>query len=394
MKTVFLSLLATLLLLTSCGTPIPESPTLESQATWSLIGPTKHYGQRTALAYNPITGKRVLAYASRDNKIKVLQQTKFSWELIGDIALVDPTHNHALPKIAVDSKGRIILAYKDNSTIKVKRFSGSFWVSLNSAELETYHSGLTWHSVQLVLDRNDNPIVALGTLGDYFIGIYRFNGTNWIAIEDRLVDARLYSRNYAPALAVDSSNQLVVSWQSYSFESDTININTQRWNGSSWSDLGTVFSVKSTFFRSHSLALNSKGHPVLAITRKLAGYGDQLLVYRWSTSGWRQLGTSSLNIRSSSSASDPVIALDHLNRSVVVWKEMDGTNGSLFVKRWDGLNWVLLSDVPLDVSRSNNVIDPALNISSTNITVSWAEGVSNLWEDFPNFTIYAKQTVY
>ena len=132
-----------------------------------------------------------------------------------------------------------------------------------------------------------------------------------------------------------------------------------------WQQVGSSVATGS----SASLALDeATGYPVVA-------YDDSSNIYvkRWNGSNWVQLG-GILDVNTNSSF-DPSLALDSSSNPVVSWWEFDfdGNSYNIYVKRWDGSSWVQLGTF-LDANTNQNAFNPSLALDSAgNPVVSWSE---------------------
>ena len=134
-----------------------------------------------------------------------------------------------------------------------------------------------------------------------------------------------------------------------------------------------------------SLALDSSGNPAVA-WRESDGTSENIYVKRWNGSNWISIGNGFLDANVNRDAFDPSLKLDSSGNPVVAWSESDATSYNAYVKRWNGTAWVLVGNGFLDVNTNRDALTPSLKLDSRgNPVVAWVEldGVSN--------SLYAKR---
>jgi hypothetical protein len=164
----------------------------------------------------------------------------------------------------------------------------------------------TGREVSLVTDGSTNIIAFAEEFGGTnYISVKRWTGTNWIYLGQYLNGSSAANSNASnPTLALDSSGNPVVAWSE--FDGTVQNIYVQRFNGSSWVNVGTSLSGSSA---------------------------------------------------ASSYAFNPTLALDSSGNPVVAWQE----NGNIYVKRWTGSSWTPVGNV-LDKVAANEALKPSLKL--------------------------------
>jgi hypothetical protein len=123
-----------------------------------------------------------------------------------------------------------------------------------------------------------------------------------------------------------------------------------------------------------SLGFGLDGSPIVALQDDCVYVNPEVYVRQWINGQWKTLG-SYLDVNKGQAASGPSMAVDHLGRPIVAWYEISRGYSDVYVKRWDGQNWVLLGG-KLDVNpaRGYSALSPSLAIDSQNRpVVAWME---------------------
>jgi hypothetical protein len=291
------------------------------------------------------------------------------------------------PSMALDSSGNPVVSWSEHSgfssKLYVKRWTGSSWIQVGTFLNANTDKGA--FSPSLALDNSDNPVVSWQETDGTSFNIYvkRWNGSSWVQLGATFLDVNTNQSAQYSSLAVDSSGNPVVSWEEY--DGTSINTYVKRWNGSSWVQLGT-FEVLGTnqSARFPSLALDSSDNPVVSWNEIVSGSGN-ILVKRWNGSSWVEVGGFLDVVVSSIAAFKPSIAIDTSDNLVVSWIEGNGTSTNIYVKRWNGSGWVQLGTF-LDANTNKNVDNPTITVdSSGNPVVSWEES------DGTSANIYVKR---
>ena len=300
----------------------------------------------------------------------------------------------AEPSMALDREGNPVVVWQEDDgtsfNIYVERWDGNNWVLLGDALDVDFNQNASYPS--LALDSSDNLVVSWvedTSIISSSIYVKRWNGSNWEHIGGVLnVNPNTIAAK-RPSLALDSSGNPTVSWEecvtTFLFGCSDFNLYVKRWNSGSWAQVGgelDINTIQSVYERSPSLALDSSGNPVVSWT-EYDGTSDNIYVKRWNGSSWVQLGgILDANANTNQAAFSPSLALDSSGNPVVSWYESDGTSGypfNIYVKRWNGSSWVQLGDI-LDVNTNQSSENPSLALDSAgNPVVSWSEYDGTSW---------------
>jgi hypothetical protein len=380
------------LLLGACNIPQPKQTDIIPQANyWQQLGTVLDINftgaaQNSSLALDN-SGYPVVSWYEHDgtsNSIYVKRWNGSNWVRLGGALDFDLVEDARTPSLSLDSSGTPVVSWSehDGSTFNIytRRWNGANWVLVgfilnNSVNVDGFNPSLA-------LDISGNPVVSWeeydGSTISSKIYVKRFNGLEWVPLGGSL---NAYNQNaYNPSLALDSLGNPVVAWEECFTASCTDkDIIVKRWNGTNWVQLGTYLDIvgeRTTL--NPSLALDSSGNPVVSWGEH-DGTSTNIYVKRWNGSNWVQLGTVSLDANANKNAGNSSLALDSSGNPVVSWNEDDGTSTNIYVKRWTGSSWALVGSF-LDVNTNKNALSPSLALDSLgNPVVNWHEhdGSSN-----------------
>jgi hypothetical protein len=258
-------------------------------------------------------------------------------------------------------------------SLTVNSLLGSTWIQLGS-ELNI-SSGQDAESPSLALDASGNPVVAWqenvpGQYGNIYVKRWDSASSSWVQLGNEL-DVDPLQNAVKPSLALDASGNPVVAWTEWDGSSN--NVYVKRWDGTDWVQLGGALDVNPAQNAiSHSLALDSANRPVVAFFEN-DGTSFNIYVKRWDGTNWVLLG-GALDVNLGEQAYDPSLALDASGNPVVAWHEhTPGQFDNIYVKRWDGTGWVQLGGA-LDVNVNDGAALASLALdASGNPVVAWTE---------------------
>ena len=119
-----------------------------------------------------------------------------------------------------------------------------------------------------------------------------------------------------------------------------------------------------------SLALDSSDNPVVA-WRDDSGGNFEIYIKRWNGGEWVEIGARSASgsgISQNKGRSDwPSLELDSSGRPVVAWMDRNSGNYEIYIKRWDGDAWVEIGEGSASGGGiSNNRGSSSWPVTSTN----------------------------
>jgi hypothetical protein len=198
---------------------------------------------------------------------------------------------------------------------------------------------------------------------------YGFWDWQWAQFGEAL-NTNLENEAQFPSIKIGTDNRAVVAWQEN--DGTSWDVHVKRWNGSTWIQLGDALDISLTANAQHPVvAIGTDNHPVIAWYEETATTA-RVYVKRWDGSQWIQVGKS-LNVSNLQKAYLPSLVLESTDTPIVSWQETTATSKNVYVKRWDGTAWVRLGTV-VDISSSANAENPSLQIGFDNSpVVAWQE---------------------
>ena len=263
------------------------------------------------------------------------------------------TTSHS-PALALDAKGRPIVAWIEQKDIYLRRWDGAAWTELaGSASGEGVSAGTGRAAYPAVsVDGEGNPVVAWDAAdgGRSRVFVRRWTGTAWVELGEPggLGFGSFSARK--PSLRVDRNGSPVVAWHEATGVGSNVEIFVQRWDGKAWVPYGWSASaggISRSAGRSWDpwLDLDAAGNPVVAWRDDTYGNMETWLRRWWLGSAWVEVGRSAYEGGISGTKGttvDPQLRLDSAGHPVVAWTEETGGSWSAFVRFWDGKAWTEL----------------------------------------------------
>lgn len=227
----------------------------------------------------------------------------------------------------------------------------------------------------LVVDNSGNPVVTVsevkfdGIRNVLQIYVKRWNGSTWLQLGGS-VNFTSHRSAEAPRLATDVSGSLVISFEQRSSgqSGSQTDIYVKRWTGSKWVSLGSSLDINITERAEQpDIVLDNSGNPMVSWLEGET-YRERLYVKYWNGSNWVQLGNTFLNTTPEVGAIWHSLAIDGLGNPVVVWSDW---NRNIYVKRWTGSSWIQMGN-PVNASTGGPATAPSIAIDNADSPiVSW-----------------------
>jgi hypothetical protein len=281
------------------------------------------------------------------------------------------------------------------SELYLKRWNGAQWVEIGGSTsgggISNFGlSGAACHECSLALDTANNPAVAwvmtTAFIGEFQLYFKRWNGAQWAELGGSATGTGLAATVFGfPGLAIDSGGNPVIAWtQSVSGVTPTVQIYLKRWNGSQWveqagSATAGGLSQATGLAEAPSLALDAAGNPIVAWEDGTSGL-LQIYLRQWDGTQWVELGGSATGGGVSGTtglAQSASLAVDSGGLPVVAWTDTRTGNAEVYLKRWDGAQWVEIggSATGGGISNSPGASDlPSIALdASGNPVVAWRD---------------------
>jgi hypothetical protein len=235
----------------------------------------------------------------------------------------------------------------------------------------------TGSNAALVSDGSSNTIMASVAFDGTANSIYvrRWDGSTWTQLGPALSAVGGFTNAASPSLALDSGGNPVLA-----ISEDTGGIFTiyvRRWQNGSWVPVGSALNTETNDNNFDTdgiepfLALDSLGNPVVSWS-EVSGIDGvrRLYMWRWTGAYWQVLGTFII----AGDTRNPSLALDSLDRPVVAWQDFNGSNYDIYVYGFNGSTWVQYGAGPLDINAGSPAYDPSLALdSNNNPVITWYE---------------------
>lgn len=249
-----------------------------------------------------------------------------TWTAVGSTGF---TGNVSYGSMAINSTGNLYVAYQDGYQASCKRFNGTDWEQVGSANFSS--GGATYTS--LAIDNSDVPYVAF--VENYYMwtnkaSVMKYNGASWSYVGGGGITSN--TANYT-SLAVDAGGALYLAYQDGSSNKATV----MKYASGAWSVLGSAnFSDGNA--TNIAIAVDDNGTPYVVYSD--ASYSGKAIVKKYNGSSWVNVGASS-GI-SSGSTSYTSIKLDAGGNPYISYTDA-GISSKASVMKFNGTSWVSVS---------------------------------------------------
>jgi hypothetical protein len=247
------------------------------------------------------------------------------------------------PSIAVDSTGRITVAYKHADLpggaccdlwTYVRRWDGTRWEELDGSATGMGLTAMDGGSHPAVaVDDSDNIYVAWHQSGPGICDAYllMWNGSGWQELGGSASGNGVSNIDGGgdPGVAVDRTGNPIVAWPF----TDQTDFDARRWTGSTWEALGSIGSSGGCLAGGAvSVTVDASNAPVVA--QRDSGGTRPIRVARFDGSGWEALPSPD------STSSAPEVAALPGGELLLAWDHFSASRErEIYVARWNGSTW-------------------------------------------------------
>ncbi len=283
----------------------------------------------------------LLAACSQQAPIATLDSQASQWKFLGNKL---NTTSAGDPSLALRANDRPVVAFYElrgsNNTpyVVVKEWTGSAWTALgNVGQIISSQYNIATRAKNAPGAPYYDPIALTyaknggATSGDTYVKLRI--GNAWLELPGPL-DVKPANNTNNPSVVLDKLGFPIVAW--FEFDPTTgYTIYTKRWLGTKWVQLGGAL-TPDTFPRAGlDLSIDNAGNPVLAFSAyDPVSTVFKVYVKRWNGFNWVQQG----GVLGSDQATNPSVAIASNGQSVVTWTE----NLNTYARRWNGSSWVSL----------------------------------------------------
>jgi hypothetical protein len=250
----------------------------------------------------------------------------------GTATVIDAgTGNAGSARVAIDSNGNAVALWLQydgagNSVYANRYVYGTGW----GAPVLIENTSSTAHDPQVAVDPSGNAVAVWSQSDGVDESIYACRyviGTGWGAAQSIETGAGAAA---SPQIAMDSSGNAIALWFQYqSNSSPIIHIYASRYAAGTGWGTPVIIDSGSSWATSPQIAMNTSGNAV-AVWKQLDGTNDSIYANRYvSGTGW---GTAQLIETGSGDAEFPQVATNSNDNAVAVWEQKE--NPTLSFDMW------------------------------------------------------------
>ncbi len=279
------------------------------------------------------------------------------------------------PGMAFSNSTPYVTWYENNGTanqVYVKYFNGNSWVQVGGSlnENTDKHPG-----PPRVAFSNTTPYVTWAESNAAAIDqiyVKHYNGSSWER-DGVSLNVNMNESGANSSIAMDNGTPYIAWWE----ESDTIeNIFVKYYNGSSWEQHGGSLNVNAVSGKAHypRIAVYN-GTPYVTWAEYVTN--SNIYVKHFNGSSWAQDG-GSLNVNAARLGDNPAIAFFN-GTPYVTWHETNGTVNQVYVKHYNGSNWIQ-DGSSLNMNMNSSAYHPTIAFCGSTPYVTWQEHNGNKFQ--------------
>ncbi|MBN3891790.1 MAG: cadherin-like domain-containing protein [Nostoc sp. JL31] len=250
-----------------------------------------------------------------------------------------PNNDQVNPIVAMDTNGNFVISWQSSGQdgsgygVYAQRYNSSGVAVGGEFQVNTHTESSQY-----------NPTVAIDATGDFviswqsyyqdgsYLGIYaqRYNSAGVAQGSEFLVNTHTQGYQNNPTVAMDTTGDFVISWQSYGQDGSGYGVYAQRYTSAGVA-IGVEFKVNTHTDGNQynpTVAMDADGDFIISWTsngQDGSGYG--IYAQRYNSSGVAIGGEFLVNTYTNNSQTNPTVATDATGDFVISWQS-DGQDGS------------------------------------------------------------------
>ncbi|OYD96612.1 hypothetical protein CDG76_07505 [Nostoc sp. 'Peltigera membranacea cyanobiont' 210A] len=251
-----------------------------------------------------------------------------------------------------------------------------------------------------------NPTVAMDTSGNFVIswqssgqdgssyGVYaqRYTSAGLAIGGEFQVNTHTQGSQYNPTIAVDATGDFVISWQSYYQDGSYLGIYAQRYTSAGLA-IGNEFQVNTHTQGSQynpTVAMDGTGDYVISWqSYGQDGSGDGIYAQRYNSSGLAQGVEFKVNTHTEGNQYNPTVAMNADGDFIISWTSdsQDGSGDGIYAQRYNSTGVAIGGEFQVNTYTNNKQINPTIAMDATgDFIISWQSN----GQDGSGYGIYAQ----
>jgi hypothetical protein len=290
--------------------------------------------------------------------------------------------------IAKDSSGNFVIAWDTFNTdgdrlgIYARKYNVNGFAQLNEFKVNTtVTSDQALPSV--AMDSTGNFVIAWQSNGQdgggYGIYAQRYNAAGTAQGGEFLVNTTTANTQVNPSVAMDSSGNFIIAWEGNG-PSDSSGVFAQRYNadGSKPSTNGAEFKVNTTTANTQanpSAAMDSSGNFIIAWQSDLQDLSNNgIYAQRYNATGAAQLAEFRVNVTTVNNQKNPAAAMDGSGNFIIAWDGNGPSDSSgVFAQRYNTSGTVQVAEFRVNTQSNSAQSNPsvAARDAAGNFVIAW-----------------------
>ncbi|MEZ0372049.1 MAG: fibronectin type III domain-containing protein [Candidatus Sericytochromatia bacterium] len=326
-------------------------------------------------------GDGIGIFAQRYNSAGVAQGSEFQ------VNTYTGNHQR-FPAVAIDADGDFVISWNsygqdgDGVGVFAQRFN-SAGVALGSEfQVNTYTSGAQLHS-SLAMDASGDFVISWygkhQNEDNYGVFARRYNSAGVAQASELHVNTFTTGNQHTTAVAMDADGDFVITWTSYGQDGDVSGIFAQRYNsaGQAQASEFPVNSYTSSFQRSPAVAMDSTGNFVISWESvNQDGSSGGVYAQRYHSLGQAQGSVFAVNTYTTGLQRSPAIAMDAEGDFLISWHSAgqvgEGYYYDVFAQRYNSQGQAQGTEFQVNSTTIGDQRDPAVAMDANgDFVIAW-----------------------